>query len=138
MNIARLVLAALAGTVTYFALGFIVFGAMPMVRNEYAKYPAVYRSRESMKAVAPIGMLAMFAAIVVLTILFAMPHRESPTFAGGAAFGALIGVFAVCSFVLHNYVNLNIGLKLTLEQAAAYLIEWTVVGAVIGAVYKPG
>ena len=40
-------------------------------------------------------------------------------------------------FVLHNYVNLNIGLTLTLQQAAAYFIEWTVVGLLIGVIYKP-
>ena len=49
----------------------------------------------------------------------------------------LIGIFAVCAFVLHNYVNLNIGLTLTLQQAAAYFIEWTVVGLLIGVIYKP-
>jgi hypothetical protein len=49
----------------------------------------------------------------------------------------LIGIFAVCAFVLHNYVNLKIGLTLTLQQAAAYFIEWTVVGLLIGVIYKP-
>jgi hypothetical protein len=39
--------------------------------------------------------------------------------------------------VIHNYVNLNIGLKLTLGQAVAYFVEWTVVGIVIGLVYIP-
>jgi hypothetical protein len=38
--------------------------------------------------------------------------------------------------VVHNYVNLNIGLKLTLQQSAAYFIEWIVVGVVIGLLYK--
>jgi hypothetical protein len=39
--------------------------------------------------------------------------------------------------VLHNYVNLNIGLKLALMQAAAYFVQWTIVGIVIGLIYKP-
>jgi hypothetical protein len=39
--------------------------------------------------------------------------------------------------VVHNYVNLNIGLKLTLQQAAAYFVEWLVVGTVIGLIYRP-
>jgi hypothetical protein len=38
--------------------------------------------------------------------------------------------------VLHNYVNLNIGLKLALGQAVAYFIQWTVIGIVIGLIYK--
>ena len=46
-------------------------------------------------------------------------------------------MFAVCAFVLHNYVNLNIGLRLTVGQAAAYLVEWIVVGIVIGLIYRP-
>jgi hypothetical protein len=39
--------------------------------------------------------------------------------------------------VLHNYVNLNIGLKLALGQAAAYFFQWTIVGIVIGLIYRP-
>jgi hypothetical protein len=39
--------------------------------------------------------------------------------------------------VIHNYVDLNIGLKVTLEQAAAYSVQWIVVGVVIGLVYRP-
>jgi len=37
-----------------------------------------------------------------------------------ARFGVLIGIFVVCTFVPHNYLNLNIGLKLALGQAATY------------------
>jgi len=55
----------------------------------------------------------------------------------GARLGVLIGIFVVCGFVLHNYVNLNIGLKLALMQAAAYFLQWTIVGIVIGLIYKP-
>jgi uncharacterized membrane protein len=51
--------------------------------------------------------------------------------------GVLIGIFVVCAFVLHNYVNLNIGLKLALGQAVAYFVQWAIVGIVIGLIYKP-
>ena len=37
----------------------------------------------------------------------------------------------------HNYVNLNIGLKLTAEHAAAYFFEWLAEGIVIGMSYRP-
>ena len=48
----------------------------------------------------------------------------------------LIGIFTVCTFVIHNYVNLNIGLKLTLYQGIAYFIQWVVVGVTIGLIYR--
>ena len=34
-------------------------------------------------------------------------------------------------------VNSNIGLKLTIEQAVAYFIEWVAVGVAIGLIYRP-
>ena len=65
-----------------------------------------------------------------------MACRGGSGLAEGARFGALIGVFVVCAFVVHNYVNLNFGLTLMLMQAVAYFVEWTVVGSVIGLLYK--
>ena len=75
MNVSWLLLSALGGFVAYFAFGFIVFGALPYLRNEYAKYPAVYRTQESMRTVMPAGMAAMFVAMLVLAVLYGMAYR---------------------------------------------------------------
>jgi len=138
MNLSRIALAALGGFVAYFVIGFAAFGLAPSLKNEFLKYPNIYRSPEAMKSVMPPGMAAMFVAMVVLAILYAMLYKGGPGLAEGARFGALIGIFADCAFVLHNYVNLNIGLKLTMQQAVAYFVEWLVVGIVIGMIYRPG
>ena len=89
-----------------------------------------------MKSVMPIGIVATFIAILVVAIIFAMIHQGGSGPAEAARLGVLIGIFAVCN-VLHNYMNLNIGLKLALGQAAAYFVQWTIVGIVIGLIYKP-
>jgi uncharacterized membrane protein len=75
--------------------------------------------------------------MVVLAVIYAMLYRGGSGLAEGARFGTLVGIFAICSFVIHNYVNLNIGLKLTLQQSVAYFIEWLFVGMVIGLIYRP-
>jgi hypothetical protein len=85
----------------------------------------------------PIGLGGTFLAILVVAILFAMNHQGGSGTAEGARFGVLIGIFVVCAFVLHNYVNLNIGLKLAVGQAATYFVQWTIIGIVIGLIYKP-
>jgi hypothetical protein len=136
MNFSRLALAALGAFVAYFVLGALAFALLPL-RNEFHKYPAVYRSQEAIKSVMPVGMAAMFVAMLVLAVIYAMLYQGGSGVAEGARFGALIGVFSVCAFVVHNYVNLNIGPKLTLQQAAAYLVEWIVTGIVIGVIYRP-
>ena len=88
-------------------------------------------------AVMPVGLVATFISILVAAIIFAMMHQGGSGITEGARLGVLIGIFMVCAFALHNYVNLNIGLKLALGQAAAYFVQWTIVGLVIGLIYKP-
>ncbi len=134
MNYVSLGLAALGGTVASFAFGFLVIWLVPALMNEGHKYPAVFRPKEEMMTVMPFGLVATFIGILVVAIIFAMTGGSGTT--EGARFGVLIGIFAICN-VLHNYVNLNIGLKLALGQAAAYFVQWTIVGTVIGLIYKP-
>ena len=136
MNYSRLGLAALGGTVASFAFGFLVLLLVPALFEEARRYPAVFRPEEEMMNVMPFALVASFIAILVVAIIFAMTHKGGSGVAKGARLGVLFGVFAVCN-VLHNYVNLNIGLKLALGQAAAYFVQWTIVGIVIGLIYKP-
>ncbi len=137
MNYSRILLASVCAFIAYFIYGGVLFGALPWLRTEFAKYPAVYRSQEGIKSTMPFGILAMFVALAAIAMLYAMAYSGGPGAVEGARFGALIGVFAVCSFVVHNYVNLNIGLKLTVQQSIAYFVQWTIVGIVIGLVYRP-
>ncbi len=137
MHYSSLALAALGGTVASFAFGFLVFWLLPGLIKEGHKYPAVFRPKEEMMKVMPVGFGATFLSILVAAMIFAMNHQGGSGAAEGARFGVLIGIFVVCAFVLHNYVNLNIGLKLALMQAAAYFVQWTIIGIVIGLIYKP-
>lgn len=137
MNYVRLGLASLGAFVAYFATGALIFAGAPFLRTEFLKYPAVYRSHEGQMSHLPIGMGATLLSILVLTVLYAKLYRGGPGLAQGASFGTLVGLFVVCAFVLHNYTNLNIGLRLTAFSAIAYFIEWCIVGIVIGLVYKP-
>jgi len=137
MNYASLALAALGGTVAYFAFGFLVLWLVPALINEAHKYPAVFRPKEEIMKVMPIGLVATFLSILVAALMFALMHHGRSGATAGAHFGVLIGIFVVCAFVLHNYVNLNIGLKLALGQAVTYFVQWTIVGIVIGLIYKP-
>ncbi|HZD31663.1 MAG TPA: hypothetical protein VE779_08375 [Candidatus Angelobacter sp.] len=137
MNYARIALASLGATVAYFAFGFILFAALPGMKSEFMKYPNVYRSHDSMMKAMPYGMVAILISIVVVAVLYAEIYPAGSGIASGAYLGALIGIFSVCTFVIHNYVNLNIGLALTLYQGIAYFIQWVIVGAAIGLIYKP-
>jgi hypothetical protein len=136
MHYLRLALAALGGTVAHFAFGSLVFWLVPGVIKESRKYATLFRPKEEMMTLMPVGIAGTFISILVVAIIFAMIHRGGSGTTEGALLGVLIGIFAVCA-VLHNYVNLNIGLKLSLMQGAAYFFQWTIVRTVIGLIYKP-
>lgn len=55
----------------------------------------------------------------------------------GARLGLLFGIFMAGAFVAVNYTTINISGKLALELAASELVEWTLVGIVIGLIYNP-
>jgi hypothetical protein len=121
----------------YFAYGFAMFAALPAMKTEFKKYPNVYRSEEAMMKIMPFGMVTILISIVVVAILYAKIYPAGAGIVSGIYLGVLIGLFVVCTFAIHNYVNLNIGIKLTLYQAFAYFFQWVVVGAAIGLIYKP-
>ena len=137
MNYARIALAGVGATAVYFALGFLLLAVLPLA-DEVRQYAAVYRPEESMKQVAPIGMVSLLLAMMALAALYALAFRDGTAPAAqGLRFGVLVGVFAAGSFMLHNYVSLNIGLRLALLQAVAYFVQWVGSGMVIALIYRP-
>jgi hypothetical protein len=137
MNYPRLALAVLAALVAYLAYGFAVFAAWPSLQTEFHRYPGVYRARDDMMRVMPFGLLAILVGIGVAAVLYARTRPSAGGLLAGVTFGAWVGLFVVCVFVIHNWVNLRIGGRLTTYQAVVYFLQWTVVGSAIGAVYRP-
>jgi hypothetical protein len=137
MSYLRIGLAALGAFVAYLAAGGLMFVAMPFLKTEFQKYPAVYRDHDGQMSHFPLGMAAILLSMVVLAMLYAKIYRAGSGWVEGAAFGALIGLFVIGAFVLHNYANLNIGLRLTAISAVAYFVEWCIAGTAIGLIYRP-
>ena len=135
MNLTRIALAALAALVAYFAVGGIFF-AMPAMRAEFAKYPAIYRSGEAINSLMAIGMLGILLAIGAAATIFARMYPAGAGVRAGIGFGVTLAVFQLGSFVLHNHMNLNIGRRLSTLQGIVYTAEWIVVGVVISLVYR--
>ena len=116
MNYARIALAALGGMVGYLVAGTAVFILAPQMATEFEKYSVIYRSREGQAAAMPAGMAAMLVAIVVVAALYAMAHQRGSGLRQGVRFGALIGLFVVCAFVMHNYM---LAMFILVSQTAA-------------------
>jgi hypothetical protein len=137
IHILRVFLAALGAFVAYMTMGFALFAALPAMKIEFQKYPNVYREEKDLMKLMPMGMAAIFVSIMAVAMLYALMYRGGPWLLWGLHLGALIGVFALGTFVIHNHVNLRIGWKLTALQGIAYFCQWIVVGVVISWIYQP-
>jgi len=135
MNITGIAIAALAALVAYLAVGGICF-AMPAMRTEFAKYPAVFRSGEPTMAVMAAGMFGIFLAIGVAAAIFARIFPAGAGVESGIKFGVALAVFQLGSFVLHNHMLLNVGRRLSALQGIVYAAEWLAVGIAISLVYR--
>ena len=134
MNYGRLVAAALAGTVVDAIYGFLVYGML--LASEFGRYETVYRGADA----PPIFLMTMFAGIFVAMLAAVVIYSKGIEGKGGPAegvrYGMLLGVFLGVLFASISYGTLNIGRKLTAMMAVAGIVEWTLVGTVIGAVYR--
>jgi hypothetical protein len=134
MNYSRLALAAAAAWVADGIYGFVVYGNL--LTAEFAQYPGVFRPLEAMNAKMPILFVGLLIMMLVAAFIYAKGYEGGAGFPEGARFGALIGLF-VAATAAGNYAILNIGSRLATALALAGLVEWTIVGVVIGLVYRP-
>lgn len=135
MNVTRIALASVAALVAYFIVGGIFF-MIPAMKVEFTKYPAVFRTGDAVNSVMAIGLSGILLAIVTAAVLFARMHPAGAGMREGITFGVALAAFVVGSFVLHNYMLLNIGSRLSMLQGIAYAAEWIAVGIVISLVYR--
>jgi hypothetical protein len=136
MNYPRIVLSAVAAAIVFFIYGFLVHGLL--IAKDYIPYPAgVYRSGDAARTHTPFALAGIFLAILVFTTIYAIAYDRRGGTLQGPRLGILFGIFMAGAFVAVNYATIYISQKLALELAVSELIEWSLVGAVVGLLYKP-
>jgi len=135
MNYGRLVLAVIVATIVDACYGFGVYGGL--LSGQFAQYPAVYRTGEAGQAYLPLMFAGLLVAIAAAALMYAKGYEGGSGAAEGLRFGFVLGLFVFFAFSGVNYAVLNIGRPLALSAGIAGLVEWTIIGLVIGLVYKP-
>jgi hypothetical protein len=134
MNYARLAAAAAAAWVVDGLYGFVVYGNL--MADEFAKYPGVYRPLEAMNAKMPFLFAGLLLSMFAAAYIYAKGYEGGAGVPEGARFGMLVGLF-MAGVMLGEYAVFNVGTRLSASMIAASLVEWTIVGIVIGLVYRP-
>ena len=135
MNYPRVLLAAVAALVAFFAWGFLTEGWL--LRKDFAPSAALYRTSDLQMRYMPFGMASVLVAMLAAVVLYTGWCGRTSGAVKGLQFGLIIGVFVVCVHPISNLVTMNMDTKLGLEITASTAIGWVLAGLVIGLVYKP-
>jgi hypothetical protein len=135
MNYPRIVLAALAAMLMFFAWGFLTEGWL--IRKDFARSAALYRTSDLQMKYMPLGMASVLTGLLAAVVIYAGWCGATSTAMKGLQFGLLMGVFTACIHALSNLVTMNMDVKLGLEITVSTFVGWVLAGIVIGLVYRP-
>ncbi|HEV2422758.1 MAG TPA: hypothetical protein VGS59_13690 [Candidatus Acidoferrales bacterium] len=135
MNYPRVLMAALAALVVFFAWGFLTEGWL--LRKDFAPSAALYRTSDLQMKYMPFGLISVLVALLLAVVLYAGWCGSTSGAMKGLQFGLLMGVLVACIHPVSNLVTMNMDLKLGLEVSVSTFIGWVLAGTVIGLVYKP-
>jgi len=135
MNYARLILCSIAGTVAFYVYGFLVNGML--IAKLYQPFSGIYRSADVILGYMPLGLVGTLIAVLALSIIYTKGYEGGSAMAEGFRFGVLIGLFAVCTHAVDNFVTFRIGRRLSLELAAASFVQWVLVCLLIALIHRP-
>jgi hypothetical protein len=135
MNYPRVMIAAVAANIVFFAWGFLMEGWL--IRKDFAPSAALYRTSDLQIKYMPFGMAAVLVALLAAVVLYAGWCGGTSGAMKGLQFGLLMGVLITGIHPISNLVTMNMDLKLGLEISVSTFIGWVLAGIVIGLVYKP-
>ena len=135
MNYPRVLLAALAALIVFFAWGFLTEGWL--IRKDFALSAALYRTSDLQMKYMPFGMASVLVALLAAVVLYAGWCGGTSGAMKGLQFGLLMGVLIACIHPISNLVTMNMDPRLGLEISVSTFIGWVLAGTVIGLVYKP-
>jgi hypothetical protein len=135
MNYPRLVLAAFAALVTFFAWGFLTEGWL--IRKDFVSSAALYRPSDLQMKYMPFGLASVLVALLAAVVLYAGWCGGRSDAIRGLQFGLLIGIFVACIHSVSNLITMNMDTNLGLKLAVGNALGWVLTGLVIGLVYKP-
>lgn len=135
MNYPRLLVAAVAALVVFFAWGFLTEGWL--LRKDFAPSAALYRSSDQQMKFMPFGLASVLVGLLAAVVLYAGWCGAASGAVRGLQFGLIMGVFVACVHPISNLITMNMDTKLGLEIALSNAVGWVLAGVVIGLVYKP-
>jgi hypothetical protein len=134
MNFARVAAAAVAAWIAYLPIGYIVNEIL--LKDVYAANAAVFRAPEQMNLA--LGFSAALLGFFVFAYTYAKGYEGGSGALEGIRFGVLVALLIICFATTWSYVTTPITSSLYFSWLIDIIVEFSIYGAIVGLVYKPG
>ena len=135
MDFTRVSLAAFVAWAVSATYGIAV--QMTVLGAEFEKYPAVFRSEGALNGNVPLMLAGQLLAMFALAYIYAKGYEGGNGLLEGIRFGIVLALFTFGFASVGIYGSINIDRGIAVLGSVFMIIEMIVVGAVIGAMYKP-
>jgi hypothetical protein len=135
MNVARVAVAGATAWVVSLAVAFLVNEVL--LKNVYLANAAVLRPEAEIAAKLPLGFAVMLVGFLAFAYAYAKGYEGTNGVIEGIRYGALVAVMINCFAAYWYYATVPIDRTMAAAMAVDYLVEWTLYGAIVGAIYRP-
>jgi hypothetical protein len=135
MNLPRVAIAAVVAWVAYLGVSFVVHTAL--LDGLYRQHVGAMRPEADQNGILPVGFAFALVGFFAFAYTYAKGYEGSSGAQEGLRFGVLVGILICCFRLIWDHMVWPVSLQLTAAWMVEYIVEFTLYGMIVGAVYKP-
>jgi len=136
VNLRRIAIAGVVAWAASIALGYLVNNIWLL--RLYQANAWAYRRADEMAALLPVGFGLQLLAFLAFAWAYARGYDgEGSGVLEGVRFGVVVAIMIDGFAIVWNYVTEPIALRLGVAQLIAFVGQFGVYGAIVGAIYAP-
>ena len=135
MNFPRVAMAAIAAWILSLPIGYLVNEVI--LADVFAANAAALRPHDVIQSNLPLGFGFMLVGFFVFAYAYAKGYEGGSGVIEGVRFGVLVALMIVCFAIVWFYATTPINTTMFAAMAIDYIVEYSIYGAVVAAIYKP-
>lgn len=135
MNFPRVAMAAIAAWILSLPIGYLVNEVI--LADVFAANAAALRPHDVILSNLPLGFGFMLVGFFAFAYAYAKGYEGGSGVLEGVRFGVLVALMIDCFAIVWFYVTTPIDATMFVAMAVDYIVEYSIYGAVVAAIYKP-
>lgn len=135
MNFPRVAMAAVSAWILSIGIGYVVNEIL--LKDIFLANAAAMRPEAEIMGNLPLGFGFMLVGFFAFAYAYAKGYEGGSGVMEGIRFGVLVALMIDCFAIVWAYATTPINTTMFAAMVIDYIVEFSIYGAVVGAIYKP-